>query len=137
MSALTRTQFENLKAGSVFFMAQERREALRCVVQADGDTVDANDSYPGTVSFTLSETLHRMNKYPDEMTNDWAYTTEQDVLDAWDQEDAANAAVFAAKSPAELLQMMYRHWSHDRSSRRELEAVRTVLLNAYGVDVEA
>lgn len=135
MHALSLLDIKQLKPGQVVFMKQDHREAIRCVVEADGDTVTGRDSGPGHISFSLKVTLGRLRATPDQ--KDWLFWTEAGALASWDQDQANTAAKLAAGSPGDILRMLYRNWAHAEDSDVVRAAVRQAMLDAYGVDVEA
>ena len=135
MHALSLLDIQQLKPGQVVFMKQNHREALRCVIDADGDTVTGRDSGPGSIMFSLSEALVRLEDEAD--LEDWLFWTEAGALASYDQDQADTAAKLATGSPGDILRMLYRNWAHAEDSDVVRAAVRQAMLDAYGVDVEA
>lgn len=137
MSALTLTDMKALQAGSVFFMKRDSGSTpVRCVVDADGDTVTGRNDLPGSVSFGLAALIRNIEKKgnPGVYAN-WLFATEQDAIDADNAAIAREASAIRSSDPAALLARLYQHWAHDVDSDEERAAMRDALQNAYGVDV--
>lgn len=139
MSALTLTDIKALQAGSVFFMKRDSGSTpIRCVVDADGDTVTGRNDLPGSVSFGLAALIRNIEKdgTPDAYAN-WLFATEQDAIDADNAAVTRAATAIRNSDPAALLARLYQHWAHDVDSDEERTAMRDALESAYGVDVDA